>query len=78
MVTTYLKSDPSIQSLVVDSISGIYTINIQENFLTTSTAMLGNGILISTVTIEKAKYTVKLVGKEIFLLDYEGKDVKIY
>jgi hypothetical protein len=78
MVTTYLKSDPSIQSLVVDSISGIYTINIQEKLVTTSTAMLGNGILISTVTIEKVKYTVKLVGKEIFLLDYEGKDVKIY
>jgi len=78
MVTTYLKSDPSIQSLVVDSISGIYTINIQEKLVTTSTAMLGNGILISTVTIEKVKYTVKLVGKEILLLDYEGKDVKIY
>jgi hypothetical protein len=78
MITTYLKSDPSIQSLVVDSISGIYTINIQEKLVTTSTAMLGNGILISTVTIEKVKYIVKLVGKEIFLLDYEGKDVKIY
>jgi hypothetical protein len=78
MTTTYLKTDPNIQTLVIDSISGIYNINIQENFLTTSTAMLGNGILISTVTIEKVKYAVKLVGKEIFLLDYEGKDIKIY
>ena len=40
--------------------------------------MLGNGILISTVIIEKVKYTVKQEGKEIFLLDYEGKDIKIY
>jgi hypothetical protein len=78
MTTTYLKSDPNIQTLVIDSISGIYNINVQENFITTSTTMLGNGIPISTVTIEKVKYTVKQEGKEIFLLDYEGKNVKIY
>jgi hypothetical protein len=77
MITTYISyNNPQI---VIQVIPGgpFYTINVLENYITTSSAMLGSGVNISSVMIQKEKYMVRLEGDTIFLA-YKDGDIKIY
>jgi hypothetical protein len=77
MTTTYLSYDNP--QIVIQVYNGVpfYTINVLENYITTSSAMLGSGVNISSVMIQKEKYMVRLEGDTIFLAYKEG-DIKIY
>jgi len=78
MITTYISYDnPQIVIQVIPPISSFYTINVLENYITTSSAMLGSGVNISSVMIQKEKYMVRLEDNTIFLA-YKDGDIKIY
>jgi hypothetical protein len=74
MKIVYLTNSIWTQTLYTSS---FYNISVLEDGKTTSTAMLGNGILVSQVTIEKEKYWVRLEGTKV-LLDYKEQIIEIY
>jgi hypothetical protein len=74
MKIVYLTNSIWTQTIYTSS---FYNISVLEDGKTTSTAMLGNGILVSQVTIEKEKYWVRLEGTTV-LLDYKEQIIEIY